>query len=144
MICLRSRSSAHRLAGSVPRTSNARQWPANNAVMLSKAGLESLATSAPRAFAALAWRMGARAGDARRGAARAALSHPVGVGVGTQDDQPGVAKSGSASTRAPCALPGVIAPSAVPMPSTGFSGFAHRPNPPARPLGALATFPCAL
>ena len=63
------------------------------------ASLESLATSAPRAFAALAWRMGARAGDARRGAARAALSHPVGVGVGTQDDQPGVAKSGSASTR---------------------------------------------
>ena len=65
------------------------------------AGLESLATSAPRAFAALAWRMGARAGAARRGAAAAALSHPVGVGrdADGEADRPGVAKSGSASTR---------------------------------------------
>jgi len=67
------------------------------------ASLESLATSAPRAFAALAWRMGARAGDARRCAARAAVSHPVGVGTRPagdgEDDQPGVAKSGSASTQ---------------------------------------------
>ena len=67
------------------------------------AGLESLATSAPRAFAALAWRMGARAGVARResSAATTALSHRVGVGrdADGEDDRPGVAKSGSASTR---------------------------------------------
>ena len=64
------------------------------------AGLESLATSAPRAFAALAWRMGARAGESRRASSTTALSHPVGVGRDAgEDDQPGVAKSGSASTR---------------------------------------------
>jgi predicted acylesterase/phospholipase RssA/CRP-like cAMP-binding protein len=62
--------------------------------------LESLATSAPRAFAALAWRMGARAGESRRLSSTTALSHPVGVGRdANEDDQPGVAKSGSASTR---------------------------------------------
>jgi lysophospholipid hydrolase len=44
--------------------------------------------------------MGARAGESRRLSSTTALSHPVGVGRdANEDDQPGVAKSGSASTR---------------------------------------------
>ena len=71
------------------------------------ASLESLATSAPRAFAALARRMGARARRAARCARRAALSHPVGVGVEPRttsraSPSPVRRRRGSASVPFPC------------------------------------------
>jgi CRP-like cAMP-binding protein len=64
------------------------------------AGLEALATSAPRAFAALAWRMGARAGASAKATptanARVAVDGGDGFGFGVDSGVPGVAKSGSA------------------------------------------------
>ena len=67
-------------------------------------GLEALATSAPRAFAALAWRMGQRAGGASKrqvghmNARRSGGLDGTGFGVDDGDSHPGVAKSGSGAS----------------------------------------------